>query len=317
MTAAVHLCAPCRLHFGMFSFGRSDRAEFGGVGVMVEPPNVAVDITLASKFQASGSHAERVRRFVNDLTKRWELESLPECIIEVKSPPDHSGLGVGTQLGLTVAAGLRRFLQLPEVTVEQLAASVGRARRSAVGTYGFEYGGLIVDAGKHHGAPFGQLFKRLELPAEWRFVLVQDLNARGLAGTHEAEAFAALPPVPEEITRKLWQIVTDGMIPAVESARCADFGEALYEFGRFAGECFAPVQGGPFASPRIEHRVNAIRKLGVAGVGQSSWGPTVYAVVPTETDAGRLVKHLREDIATRDCDFTIAAPNNTGATICA
>jgi beta-RFAP synthase len=224
-------------------------------------------------------------------------------------------LGVGTQLGLAVAAGLRRFLQLPEAPVESLAASVGRGRRSAVGTYGFEYGGLIVDAGKRYDAQFGQLFKRLELPAQWRFVLVRHLDIQGLAGTPEAEAFAALPPVPESVTRELWQIVTEQMIPAVESDHCADFGESVYKFGRLAGECFASVQGGPFASPMIAHQVNAIRRFGVAGVGQSSWGPTVFAVLPTETDARQLVQRLRAESGIRECEITIAAPNNSGARI--
>ena len=50
MTAAVHVQAPCRLHFGMFSFGHADRAEFGGVGVMIEPPNVQVAISAADSF---------------------------------------------------------------------------------------------------------------------------------------------------------------------------------------------------------------------------------------------------------------------------
>src|SRR5689334_13960180 len=112
MTSAVHVSAPCRLHFGMLSFGHADRAEFGGVGAMIEPPKVEVDIAPAYTFQAGGPHADRVVRFVNELADHWKLESLPKCVIEAQSPRDHTGLGVGTQLGLAVAAGLRRFLQL-------------------------------------------------------------------------------------------------------------------------------------------------------------------------------------------------------------
>ncbi len=137
MTAGVQVRTPCRLHFGMFSFGHADRAQYGGVGVMVEPPGVIVTIRGADRFVVRGSHAGRVREFVERLVARWELGRLPECEINADSPPDHIGLGVGSQLGLAVAAGLRRFLRLADVSVEELAAAVGRGARSAVGTYGF------------------------------------------------------------------------------------------------------------------------------------------------------------------------------------
>ncbi len=45
MNAAVHVRTPCRLHFGMFSFGHANSAQFGGVGAMIEPPNVEVTIS--------------------------------------------------------------------------------------------------------------------------------------------------------------------------------------------------------------------------------------------------------------------------------
>ncbi|HEX5471387.1 MAG TPA: hypothetical protein VFW73_05850, partial [Lacipirellulaceae bacterium] len=173
MTAGVQVRAPCRLHFGMFSFGHADRAQYGGVGVMVEPPGVTVTLRAAEQFGARGEHAERVREFVERIVARWGLEALPACEITAKSPPDHVGLGVGSQLGLAVAAGVRRFLRLADASVEELATAVGRAARSAVGTYGFRHGGLIVDAGKKIGESVGKLQSRVALPDAWRFVLLR------------------------------------------------------------------------------------------------------------------------------------------------
>ena len=316
MTADVQVRAACRLHLGMFSFGHVDRPEFGGVGVMVAPPNVQVNISASDRYDARGPLSRRVLQFVNELARHWNLQSLPKCSIEIQSPPDHAGLGVGTQLSLAVAAGLRRFLRLPDLPIESLAASAGRGGRSAVGTYGFARGGLIVEAGKLRSERLGKLFQRLEVPADWRFVLIRQNHGLGLAGTQEAEAFAALPPVAESITRELWQVVTERMIPALESPDCAAFGEAVYVFGRLAGECFATAQGGPFATPGIERLINGIRDFGVAGVGQSSWGPTVFAVMPTEYDAGCLVKWLQQQSVTNDSEISVAKPNNSGALIC-
>src|SRR4051812_32531694 len=137
MTTAVTVRTPCRLHFGMFSFGCPDRAQFGGVGAMIEPPNVEVEILPADCFAVHGSLAGRTRQVVELLVDRWKLASLPACDISVRAPCDHTGLGVGTQLNLAVAAGLRRFLNLPEISLEEMSASVGRGARSAVGTHGF------------------------------------------------------------------------------------------------------------------------------------------------------------------------------------
>ena len=69
------------------------------------------------------------------------------------------------------------------------------------------------------------------------------------------------------------------ILPAAEAGDLEAFGEAVHEFNRRAGEPFAAAQGGPYASPAVAGLIGELRQLGVAGVGQSSWGPTVFAVV--------------------------------------
>jgi beta-RFAP synthase len=282
---------------------------------MVDPPAVEVTITRAERFAAKGALSDRVAQYANTLLRQWRLSSLPACEITVQSPPDHVGLGVGTQVGLAVAAGLRRFLDLPELSIEELASSVGRGARSAVGTHGFQLGGLIVDAGKKPGQPLGALLRRVALPAAWRMVLVRFGCTAGLAGDHETHAFARLPPVPEDVTRELWRITGEAMLPAVEHADCGAFGDAVYQFGRLAGECFAAVQGGPFASPEIARLVESIRDSGVPGVGQSSWGPTVFTFTADDEEAHALAEWLRDRIGIATGEIVIARPNNRGAQI--
>jgi beta-RFAP synthase len=307
--------ASCRLHFGMFGFGHADRQQFGGVGIMVEPPAVKVEIEPAANFRIAGSHGERAVRFVERATAAWQLPELPACSIAVAAPGDHIGLGVGTQLGLSIAAGLRRFLRLPDIPVENLAQNVGRASRSSVGTYGFQYGGLIVDAGRDTGQRIGKLERRVALPAEWQFVLMRPLHRRGLAGPAETDAFSRLPPVAVHVTQELWRITNEEMLPALERRDCSAFGDAVYRYGRLAGECFAAVQGGPFASRDIARLVEAIRSRGVPGVGQSSWGPTVFAICPSEVDAHALSDWIRQSFSADAHEITIAHPNNEGAFI--
>jgi len=83
------------------------------------------------------------------------------------------------------------------------------------------------------------------------------------------------------------------MLPALAEADCDNFGAALYEFNALAGQSFAAVQGGRYASPRVAEVVDFVRQQGVRGVGQSSWGPGVFAVVPDREQASDLVRRLR------------------------
>ena len=185
----------------MFSFGRSEERQFGGVGVMVERPGLRLKFTASDRFEAHGPLADRVEEFARRVAAAWSLAELPGCRIEVTSaPPQHVGLGVGTQLGLSVAAGLCTFLDRTPLEAVELARSVGRGQRSAVGTHGFVRGGMVVEAGKVADVEISPQTGRAELPEAWRFVLVRAPVEVGLYGDDESRAFAALPPVPAETT---------------------------------------------------------------------------------------------------------------------
>ena len=66
------------------------------------------------------------------------------------------------------------------------------------------------------------------------------------------------------------------------------FGEAVHEFNRQAGIIFASVQQGPYADARAAEVIEYIRAQGIAGAGQSSWGPTVFALVESHEQADSL-----------------------------
>jgi predicted sugar kinase len=82
------------------------------------------------------------------------------------------------------------------------------------------------------------------------------------------------------------------MLPALAEADLEAFGESLYDFNARAGEAFAGVQGGVYSGPRVAECVAFLRGEGVRGVGQSSWGPTVYAVVGDADRAADLLARL-------------------------
>ncbi len=171
-----------------------------------------------------------------------------------------------------------------------------------------------MESGKLPGEILSPLERRVVPPAEWRYVLILSQKESGISGDLERQAFERLPPVPPETTAALREELTGRLFPAAEHGDFAAFGESLYRYGYTAGVCFAAQQGGAFATARVAKLVAIIHSLGVAGVGQSSWGPTVFAAVESPAAAERLVRELQSHL--RDDEQTMVADiNRTGAEI--
>lgn len=307
--------APSRLHFGLLSVGNTGR-QFGGVGVMVAQPALQLVIRPAREFTTSGTLEDELSACARRCCETWDLGGLPLCHLDLQSaPPRHVGLGSGTQLACAVAAGLGAWYRRPPLSPEDLARVTGRGRRSAVGTYGFAYGGLIVDSGRLPDDLLAPLQRRLDLPAAWRFVLADCQAQAGLSGVDEHQAFAQLPPVSDATRQAMVAEVERHMIPAVLAEDCGAFGASVYRYGRMAGESFAAVQGGPYNGPYVERLVDEIRSLGYAGVGQSSWGPTVFCVVESEDAAQRLRQELERRRRDEHLQIVITAADNCGAVV--
>ena len=295
----IHLETPSRLHFGLLSFGRRSGRQFGGVGVMIARPALRLRVSESEKLEADGPSASRAIQFARRAA---------QCL----GGGQHVGLGVGTQLGMAVAAGVAHCCtgEVPD-TIE-LARAVGRGLRSAVGVHGFAHGGLIYEGGKAADEKISPLVEHASLPDAWRFVLVRPHEQQGLSGDRERHAFESLPPVEPETTDALRREIETRLVPAAAAGCFEKFSESVFRYGRKAGECFAACQGGPYASPRLASLVEAIRSLGVEGVGRSSWGPTLFALLPDESQANDFVGRLRRLPVARDCHTTISPPANHG-----
>ncbi|MGE0606382.1 MAG: hypothetical protein AB7O62_04580 [Pirellulales bacterium] len=309
----VEVVAPSRLHFGMLSFGQVGVRQFGGVGAMIDAPLLKLSLSPAEQLSADGPQAERALEFARRASRFWQLPAEPGCRITVKEAPrSHVGLGSGTQLAMAVAAGLHAFLGRKRLPLADLAMAVGRGLRSAIGLHGFGLGGLLVESGKLPAEAVSPLVARVDLPPDWRFVLLCPAVEEGLSGPAEKAAFEQLPPVPPATTDRLAAEVLLHMLPAASVGDFDEFSDSLYRYGLLAGTCFEQRQGGPFTHPQLVER---LRTRGLRGVGQSSWGPTVFGLVPDETSAQRVVEELRGEQGHPAFDLHIAAPANHGAQV--
>jgi len=320
MSRAVVVTTGSRLHFGLFAHGKSGRREFGGVGVMIDQPGFIVRGSVArfDQIVCAADWRLRIETVVARLRDRHSpVATLGPLSLELlQSFPAHSGLGSGTQLAMAVAKVASVLAGEHEVAAEELARRSGRGLRSALGLYGFQHGGLMVEAGKTAPDEISPLVARVDLPAPWRFVLARPRRMTGLSGIEEAGGFSRLAPMPMRTTDRLCRIALMEILPAAMAHDYSAASESIGQFGRLVGEYFAPVQGGVFADERIRRIADLLAARNIRGVGQSSWGPTLFILCPDIDFARSLLDELAPQPEGADCEFQIAAPLNRGATCC-
>ncbi|MGI9457316.1 MAG: hypothetical protein ACR2NU_12200 [Aeoliella sp.] len=305
-----------RLHFGLWAWGAGHERQFGGVGMMVDHPEQVIRFSSARSFEAVGPASGRMREVAERCCLSWNVAELPHCRIETVSlPRQHSGIGVGTQLNLAVARGFAEWIGKSAISAASLVTEAGRGLRSAVGSHGFAHGGLIVDAGKRDDQSLGELACRIAVPRDWRIVLITPSAAEGIAGDAERLVFAKLPPVPTSTTERLQWLAFEEIIPATEAADFERFTAAVYEYGRLAGNCFESVQGGVYSSKATKQLADLLHDMKIVGVGQSSWGPTVFAFVPSARTALELVSLLNSKLEPSDYDMVVTCAKNDGARV--
>src|SRR2546421_1365189 len=284
--------APARLHFGVLDLRGDLGRRFGGIGAAVPAPSLLLEALPAGELRAEGPDAARALAFAHRFAAHHGIRRGVQFCLHRTIPP-HVGLGSGTQLALAVARAMAELYRLP-TDVTSLARAVDRGRRSAVGTWTFALGGVVVEGGRRPGdeAP-APLLARLPMPAAWRCVVVVPQGKPGLAGDEEAAAFARLPPPAAAEVARVAHLVLMQLLPAVAVADLAAFGAALTEVQRITGGWFAPAQGGVFAPGETGELVEQLRRWGAIGVGQSSWGPAVYGIVADAGAAAALAERVR------------------------
>ena len=317
----ISVSAPSRIHFGLFAVGDLVERQFGGMGLMIEQPRTTIFIRAADTFSIVGDPQNKIRAFIENWIVKFGPLVSPSptrrfepgiCLEVIEQPPQHQGLGSGTQLAMAIATALFRHFDLPLPQPAELASAMGRAGRSAVGTHGFFHGGLLVDRGTSNVEPVAPLDFQSDFPMDWPIVISLLRNHEGLHGTAESLAFKQLPVVSDQTRREMIRLVNDAILPAVISRDYDTFAQNVYKFGRQSGLFFQSVQGGPYNGDDVARLVDTIRDFGIGATGQSSWGPCVFSICPDSRAADRLCEHLDRTFGYR-CDSTITFADNKGA----
>lgn len=276
--ASVFVEAPSRLHFGVLDLHGGLGRRFGGMGAAIPTPSLLVEAARAEDVEVEGADAERSAAFARRILASYGQPGGVRLRVHRGIPP-HVGLGSGTQLGLAIARAVAELYELPTVTRE-LARAVDRGRRSAIGTWAFESGGFILEGGRRPGTDdVAPLLARYEIPPTWRYVVVVPSGAPGLSGDAEVEAFRRLPSPDLREVEHVAHLVLMRLLPGLVERDLEAFGSALSEIQRITGGWFAGAQGSVFAPGPTGPLIERLAAAGAHGVGQSSWGPTAYAIV--------------------------------------
>jgi beta-RFAP synthase len=265
---------------------------FGGIGASASAPSLLLSADKADAVTVVGDDAPRAAEFARMCLDHYGIRGGVHLRVERSLPP-HAGLGSGTQLALAVG---RALAELYDRTSDprELAAATGRGRRSAIGTWTFAGGGLVVEGGRRPDDPgCGPLIVRAPIPDHWRCVVAVPDGPPGISGAEEAAAFARLPKPPERDVERVAHLVLMVLLPALADADLEAFGGALTEIQELTGHWFAPEQGDTFAPGPSRDLVARLRDWGAAGVGQSSWGPAVYGLVDGASAAAGLVERVQ------------------------
>lgn len=287
----VRVAAPARLHLGFLDLNGGGRGRFGSAGVGIKGFSTVVTASRGKQVDIEGGSEAYIAGIAEAVLDRFRIDSgvrirVEECI------PRHRGLGSGTQMALALGAAITGLYGI-DASVEEIAAATARGRRSGVGLGVFKHGGFVLDSGAPVRGSLPTLVFRHAFPEDWRFVLVMDAHAEGISGEDESSAFGLLPEMSPGASAEICRQVLMQMLPGIIEKDCGRFGASVGRIQAIIGDHFSTVQGGAYASGNVRQTLELLLNRNAAGIGQTSWGPTGFAVFPDSKTA----QQAMDDIA--------------------
>jgi len=322
---------PSRLHVTLIDLnGRYGRID-GGVGITTRNPRLHLEVREGyDDVQIEFSNPNLSQDTVDDYQDKiiQATRKINEYLgvedgyhFKVKEIfPSHSGLGSGTQLSLAVAKLILKMND-QDLPAPKIGEIVGRGGTSGIGVASFEYGGFIVDGG--HKKTFKKDFlpssaseaspppiiARYDFPEDWKIIMAIPHVKRRVFGDGEVNIFQKYCPIPLEDVQELTHLLFMKMMPAVLEEDLECFGEAINNVQSIGFKKIELQLQNPF----IKELMDNLKYSGAAGVGMSSFGPTVYAI--TDTNSNEIHKAAQESMQDKDGEILVTKAQNSGAKI--
>ncbi len=291
---SVSVNAPARLHLGFLDLNGELGRRFGGLGVGISGLSTQLSMSYSRSTSITGEDAVRAEHYLREILAHLQIDKGIRVHIE-QHIPQHVGLGSGTQMALAIGMGVVTLCG-SALDAYEVAHVLGRGHRSGIGIGAFTQGGFIVDGGKGGRENPPPLIACLPFPPDWVFVLVLDNSERGMNGDKEEQVFKEPADMPASDAAELCRLVLMQALPALVETDCTRFGAAISNIQAITGDYFAPLQGGRFTSSDVETITAFLFENGATGIGQTSWGPTGFAIFPEEAMACSVIDRFDKDM---------------------
>ncbi len=287
---------PSRLHITLIDLNGSIGRIDGGVGLTIGEPNLILKAETTEDgievlFEEDGlsnelmdEYREKIENSAEKIKEYLKISTGFKFILK-KTYPAHSGLGSGTQISLAVGKIILK-LHNQDMGAVKIARIVGRGGTSGIGVRAFDHGGFIIDGGHKieekpdflpssaSTASPAPLLTRYHFPKEWKVILAIPNVPAGASGPEEVNIFQKYCPIPLNEVQRLSHILLMKMMPAVVEGDLESFGSSVNQIQETG---FKKIEL-ELQDPVIDEIIENMRSEGAAGVGMSSFGPTVYAV---------------------------------------
>lgn len=298
-----------RLHLGFFDLSHQSTRRFGSMGVSIDAFQTSLTASFGPHITDAPGLATLLQRHLQGLATTADIRLQLHRAI-----PRHGGLGSGTQMALAVGAAVNHLLERPVNPVE-IAAMHDRGGRSGIGIATFSHGGVVVDGGRGPATVVPPMLARYAFPSEWCFLLILQRGQLGVHGHQEKTAFQQLQPRALAETQALAHQVLMQGLPALAEHDFESFATVVGALQAYNGTYFAPAQGGCYASPEVTQVIEYLKQQGHTGLGQTSWGPTGFVMLPTTMAAETLKEALLAKFPALGLDYLVTHAVNHGALV--
>lgn len=289
----VSVKAPARLHLGFIDLHGGLGRSFGSLGVSLADIYTHLTASISDDVIIHGPSSNRASLYAGRMLENLNIKQGAEITIH-ECIPEHAGLGSGTQLSLAVGTAITKLYN-KFTSFADIANVMERGARSGIGIGAFSMGGFLVDGGRGKLTAVPPIISQIRFPESWRILLVFDHEMNGINGEKERKFFQHLPRMNEHTTGQLCRLTLIQLLPALVEENCKQFGAAVTEIQRLVGDHFSEAQGGRFCSRLVADALPWLMKQGATGIGQSSWGPTGFAIFANETHAYQALKKIRHE----------------------
>jgi beta-ribofuranosylaminobenzene 5'-phosphate synthase len=302
-----------RLHMGFLDLNGSQGRRFGSLGLGLNAPDTMIELAAGSNVFGGDEEASYVSKSKQLILQYAKVER--DVSIKVhREIPRHFGLGSGTQMALAIGAGINQLFGL-NLKPMDVAEITGRGLRSGIGVGTFASGGLVLDGGRGAETKVPPIIAQHAFPEAWRVLLIFDHNHIGVHGDEEVKAFATLKAADIQKTQEINHQVLMKALPAIQEHDLKAFGDAVAALQAYTGDYFSPVQGGRYASKLVTQVLNYLTRNDALCVGQSSWGPTGFAIFESHELAERYLKKLKSAFQDPKLSWLLCEANNVGASV--